>query len=232
MSATCAPLHRTTYPAPLQGGRWPLSAPSGQLLKTGTNGRTAGRGGHVLTVRPGLRDAVHLIRCHRSRTPMITESFQTAFEEIKPPDQELRKMVDAIAQTVVVLGPDGELLHPNQALLDYTGLTLEELRSDFHRRFFHPDDAAEIRQRQEGMSRGLPFESERRVRTKEGKYRWWLISYRPLRDGDGRIVRWYATGIDIDDRKRANEQIRNGNLSLRENSDGASMFEEIVGSSP
>src|SRR5215813_5457773 len=160
---------------------------------------------------------------------MITEGFQTAFEEVKSSDQELRNMVDAIAQTVVVLGPDGELLHPNQALLDYTGLTLEELRSDFHRRFFHPDDLAEMRQRQEGMSRGLPFESERRVRTREGKYRWWLISYRPLRDGEGRIVRWYATGSDIDDRKRE-ERIRNE--KLREDMDGASMFEEIVGSSP
>jgi formate hydrogenlyase transcriptional activator len=161
-----------------------------------------------------------------------TAGFQTAFEEIKASDQELRNMVDAIAQTVVVLGPDGELLHPNQALLDYTGLTLEELRSDFHRRFFHPDDVAEIRQRQEGMSRGLPFESERRVRTREGKYRWWLISYRPLRDREGQIIRWYATGTDIDDRKRSEERIRNENVALGEDMDGASMFEEIVGSSP
>src|SRR5215475_60840 len=145
---------------------------------------------------------------------MITAGFQTAFEEIKSSDQELRAMVDAIAQTIVVLGPDGELLHPNHALLDYTGLTLEELRSDFHRRFFHPDDLAEIRQRQEGMSRGLPFDSERRVRTREGSYRWWLIIYRPLRDCEGRIVRWYATGTNIDDRKRAEDRIRNENLAL------------------
>src|SRR5215510_9314129 len=116
--------------------------------------------------------------------PMITEGFQTGLEEIKSSARELRDMIDAIAQSVVVLGPDGEMLHPNQALLDYTGLTLEELRSDFHRRFFFPDDLAEMRQRQERMSRGLPFESERRVRTREGKYRWWLISYRPLRDGE------------------------------------------------
>jgi formate hydrogenlyase transcriptional activator len=53
----------------------------------------------------------------------------------------------------------------------------------------------------------------------------------PLVDGDGRVVRWYATGTDINDRKRAEEQTHNENLVLREEISRASMFEEIVGSS-
>jgi len=66
---------------------------------------------------------------------------------------------------------------------------------------------------------------------KDGKYRWFLIRYNPLHDEQGRILRWYATGTDIEDRKRAEERIRNENLALREEIDRSSMHEEIVGSS-
>ena len=58
-----------------------------------------------------------------------------------------------------------------------------------------------------------------------------MVRYHPLRDDDGRVIRWYATGIDIDDRKQAEERVQKENLALREEIDTASMFEEIVGSS-
>ena len=103
---------------------------------------------------------------------------------------------------------------------------------DFLNRFFHPDDAVTMEQRREALSHGVPFENERRLRRKDGQYRWFLIRYHPLRDEQGRIVRWYATGTDIDDRKHAEDRVRNENLALREDIDRSSMFEEIVGSSP
>src|SRR5207247_9556817 len=55
--------------------------------------------------------------------------------------------------------------------------------------------------------------------------------YNPFRDEQGHLVRWYATGTDIDDRKRSEERTQNENLVLREEIDRSSMFEEIVGSS-
>jgi formate hydrogenlyase transcriptional activator len=72
---------------------------------------------------------------------------------------------------------------------------------------------------------------EYRVRRKDGQYRWFLTRYNPLRDEQGRILRWYATSTDIEDRKQAEESVRNENLALREEIDRSSMFEEIVGSS-
>jgi formate hydrogenlyase transcriptional activator len=78
----------------------------------------------------------------------------------------------------------------------------------------------------------MPFEIEWRLRRKDGQYRWFLVRYHPLRDEQGRIIRWYASGTDIDERKRAEERTRNENLALREDIDRTSMFEEIVGSSP
>ena len=86
-------------------------------------------------------------------------------------------------------------------------------------------------ERKAGLARGLPFEIEQRARRKDGQYRWLLLRYNPFHDEQGRLVRWYATGTDIDDRKRAEDRTRNENVALREDIVRSSMFEEIVGSS-
>ena len=99
-------------------------------------------------------------------------------------------------------------------------------------RIFHPDDLERVRREREvGLARGAPFESELRARRKDGQYRWFLVRYHPLRSRSGEILRWYATGIDIEDRRRTEERVRNENLALRDEIDRSSMFEEIVGSS-
>jgi PAS domain S-box-containing protein len=161
-------------------------------------------------------------------------ALQRAFEQIKAEETELRWMTDAIATYIYVLSPDGKPLYANQTVLDYTGLTLEDLLKEDHRaRILHPDDVERFREeRREALARGVPFENEQRGLGKDGKYRWFLVRYNPLRDDQGRIIRWYATGTDIEDRKRAEERMRNENLALREQIDQAFMFEEIVGSSP
>src|SRR5437870_13149928 len=119
-------------------------------------------------------------------------------------------------------------------MLDYTGLTLDEvMAADFRARVYHPDDVEKLHdERQEALARGLPFANEQRARRHDGQYRWRLIQYNPLRDDQGQILRWYATGTDIEDRKQAEERTRKENFALREEIDHSSMFEEIVGSSP
>jgi PAS domain S-box-containing protein len=161
-------------------------------------------------------------------------ALQAAFEKIKAEETELRRMTDAIASFIYVFRPDGTALYANQAVLDYTGLTLEEVqREDFPARIFHPEDVERLlEKRNETLARGKPFEVEKRELGKDGKYRWFLVRYNPLRDDQGNIIRWYATGTDIEDRKRAEESMRDENLALREQIDHAFMFEEIVGSSP
>jgi len=149
-------------------------------------------------------------------------------------EQEARGIVDAIPQTIVVLSPDGAALYGNRSMLAYTGLTIDEvMAADFRARVFHPEDVARLLdQRRHALARGVPFELEQRARRHDGQYRWFLVQYNPVRDEQRRTVRWYATGTDIDDRKRAEERTRNENLALREDIDRASMFEEIIGSSP
>jgi formate hydrogenlyase transcriptional activator len=157
-----------------------------------------------------------------------------AEEKLRQDEQELRRITDAIPHPIVVLSPNGTALYANRFSLDYKGLTIDDVTApDFRTRAFHPEDVARLQhERREALSRGLPFENEQRIRRHDGQYRWFHIRYHPLRDEQGAIIRWYATGMDIDDRKRAEERMRNENLALREEIDRSSMFEEIVGSSP
>src|SRR4030088_2278575 len=161
-------------------------------------------------------------------------ALQTAFEQIKAEETELRQMTDAIASYIYVLRPDGTALYANQTVLEYTGLTLEDVqREDQRARVFHSEDVERLREeRHAALVRGKPFELEQRGLGKDGNYRWFLVRYNPLRDDHGNIIRWYATGTDIEDRKRAEERMRDENLALREQIDQAFMFEEIVGASP
>src|SRR6195256_3367112 len=161
------------------------------------------------------------------------EDRKRAEEKLRQDERELRRITDAIAQTIVVQGPDGSPIYANQAVLDYTGLAMEDvINSDFRARIFHPEDLERLREEREAaLARGLPFEIEQRARRKDGQYRWFLIRYNPFRDEQGHLVRWYATGTDIDDRKRTEDRVRNENMALREDIVRSSMFEEIVGSS-
>src|SRR3989442_847472 len=154
-------------------------------------------------------------------------------EGLRSSEQEAQEIVDAIPQTIAVLGPDGRALYGNRSLLQYIGLTIDEMTStDFRTRVFHPEDVTRLREeRRHALAGGVSFEFEQRARRHDGQYRWFLIQYNPVRDEHGQTLRWNATGTDIDDRKRAEERTRNENLALREDIDRASMFEEIVGSS-
>ena len=148
-------------------------------------------------------------------------------------ERELRQIVEVIPQLIMVLGQDGRFLYVNQAVLDFTGYTQEEmLASDARERIIHPEDVQWLREkRQQAMSGGVPFEAEYRALRKDGQYRWFLTRLNPLRDEQGQIIRWYATAIDIHDRKQAEEKIREENIALREEIEKTSMFEEIVGDS-
>ena len=185
----------------------------------------------LIRVVPQFDAEGNVVRWFGSNTDI--EDRKRAETKLLADEREFRRITDAIPQTIVVLDPKGHPLYANQAMLDYTGLTMQDvLASDFRARTFHPEDLERVRQEREGgLARGLPFEIEQRTLRKDGQHRWLLLRYNPFRDEHGRLVRWYATGTDIDDRKRAEDRTRNENVALREDIVRSSMFEEIVGSS-
>jgi formate hydrogenlyase transcriptional activator len=161
------------------------------------------------------------------------EEIKKTQEQLKRDEEEFRRITDAIAQIVVVMQPEGRIIYANQMALDYTGLTLQDVQAEsFRARVFHPEDIERVREdRKEALLKGIPFRNEQRVLRKDGKYRWFLHQYNPLLDDNGKVIRWYTTGTDIEDRKRAEDRMQNENVALREDIERASMFEEIVGSS-
>ena len=158
-----------------------------------------------------------------------------AEEQIRQSEIELRQILDFAPHYVAVLGHDRNRtrLYANQTMLDYFGFTLEEWRSSNRRKYYHPDDWERLTsETQSKFLSGIPHEYEARFLRKDGKYRWFLFRWNPLRDEQGRLRRWYVASTDIEDRKQAEQRLQNENVALREEIDKASMFEEIVGVSP
>ena len=157
-------------------------------------------------------------------------------EKLRHEDRELRTLIDSLPQHVLVLDANGSLLQANQVMLDYGGRTLKEMQgagtSERIKRDLHPEDLERVRgERARGFSMGLPFEMEKRMLGKDGRHRWFLFRYNPQRNEQGQIERWFATATDIEDRKQAEDRMRNETVALREEVVRSSMFEEIVGSS-
>ena len=209
----------------------PIVSEDGELLGTfglhHAQSKSVGKEDIELLEKAGR---IALIAIERNRAQA---ALTNALAAVRKSESELRTMVDMIPQMIAVLGPDGHALYVNELSLEYTGLTPDEARgADFRRHVFHPEDVERLQEERTGaLARGEPFENEQRARRHDGQYRWFLIRYRALRDEQGRVVRWYCTATDIDDRKRSEERTRNENVALREEIDRSSMFEEIVGSS-
>jgi formate hydrogenlyase transcriptional activator len=185
----------------------------------------------LIRVEPLQEESGEILRWYGTNTDI--QDRKRTEEKLREDEREIRRITDAIPQTIMVQNPSGVPIYANQAILDYTGLTIDDvISSDFRARIFHPEDLERLHdERKAALLRGQPFEIEQRALRKDGRYRWFLIQFNPLRDEHGEIIRWYATGTDIDDRKRNEERTQNENLVLREEIDRSSMFEEIVGSS-
>src|SRR5262244_3716218 len=142
-------------------------------------------------------------------TDALVDDRQKSEEALRTNERNLSLITNVIPTFIHVLRTDGSVLYVNQAVLGYTGLTLEDVRKEGYRtRVFHPDDVDRLRaERVEALLRPVPFENEQRVLGKDGKYRWFLIRYNPLLDEQGRIDRWYVAAFDIEDRKRAEDAL-------------------------
>ena len=149
---------------------------------------------------------------HRNEQGQIVGWYSTGIdiEDRKQADRELRQLVDAVPQHIAIIAPDGQCIYGNKVALDYHGYSIEEfLNENVFKRKVHPDDLSSYwHTRQRGISSGLPFEAEVRLRSKEGEYRWFLVLFNPLKGDQGQIIRWYATATDIEDRKRAEWELR------------------------
>jgi PAS domain S-box-containing protein len=137
---------------------------------------------------------------------------------LRSSERNLSLTINTLPTFIQVSRPDGTIVSVNQAVLDYHGITMQDVqKEDFRTRVYHPDDVERLREeRKESLKQPLQFEYEQRALGKDGKYRWFLVRYNPLLDDQGTIDRWYATAFDIEDRKRAQEDVRRSEAFLAE----------------
>ncbi len=135
--------------------------------------------------------------------------LQDLYESLQHSEDRLRRVINTIPAHVWSSLPDGSVDFINQRLLESTGLSIEALLGSGWQSIIHPDDRIRyIAKWRSALASGEPVEIEARVWTAQRDYRWLLVRNVPLRDAHGEIVKWYGTGIDIEDRKRAEESLR------------------------
>ena len=134
---------------------------------------------------------------------------ERAEEAARRSEDRLRLVIDTIPQQIWSSPPDGSLDFFNAQWLSFKGFTQEEVQGQGWQRMLHPDDRERVvRAWRESVANGTPYEQEERHRGADGQYRWFLARGVPLRDSEGRIIRWYGTNTDIEDRKEAEGRLR------------------------
>jgi PAS domain S-box-containing protein len=130
---------------------------------------------------------------------------------------DMQALIDSIPALIHTGRPDGYLDYFNKRWLEYLGVTLDELVGWNWTGFVHPEDLDGILTKWRAcLATGEVFEYETRVRRADGDYRWMFHRNVPLRDTNGNIVKWYGSSLDIQARKRAEEELRRSEFYLSE----------------
>ena len=173
-------------------------------------------------------------------------SLAVDIHDLKSSEDHLRNVVDTIPALVHTADADGNFDFFNQKWLEYVGVPMDSLLGSGWADLIHPEDRAGIRAHwRAGLSSPEAREYEARVRRADGVYRTMLHRTVPLLDKVGKVIKWYGSSFDIEDRKRAEDDLKSAldevrklkdqlhkeNIALRDEIDKASMFEEIVGNS-
>jgi len=188
--------------------------------------------------RVAQRDAS--VEIERTHNRTVLQESEERFRQMADSIPEMiQVIIDSTPALIHTALPNGYLDFFNQTWLKYVGLSLQDLEGWKWTAAIHPADVEGIVEKwRASLATGEPFLYEARVRRADGEYRWMLHHKVALRDEHGKIVKWYGSSIDIEDRKRAEEEVKRlkdrlqrENVALREEVDKASMFEEIVGDS-
>ena len=143
---------------------------------------------------------------------------------------DLQLLIDSAPTLIHTSGPDGYLDFFNQTWLKYVGRAFEDLEGWKWTAFIHPEDVEGMVEKwRASLAGGEPFLHEARVLRADGEYRWMLHHKVAERDGCGQIVKWYGSSIDIEDRKRVEEQLREQEQEFRQILDLAPQLIAVYG---
>jgi PAS domain S-box-containing protein len=181
-------------------------------LVDGSKALARGEFQHQVSVS-GNDELAHLAQVFNDTAHRLRDLYAT----LQNSEDRLRLVIDTIPAHAWGARPDGSVDFINQRFLEFTGRSMEHMLGWGWGSLVHPDDLTRyIGDWQAAVATGEPMESEARVRRADGEYRWLLVRNVPLRNELGNIVNWYGTAIDIEERHRAEESLRQSEAYLAE----------------
>jgi PAS domain S-box-containing protein len=195
--------------------------------------------GHRLLMTDGSVKHVHVV-ARTSKTSLGNHEFVGAVTDVtaakqaedamSASEETLRLIVDGIAGIVAIMTAEGQVEFVNNQALEYFGKTLEELKGWATSEAVHPDDLPQaVTAWRHSVETGDPYDVDHRLRRADGVYRWFHSRGLALRDAKGRIVRWYNLLTDIDERRRAEEKLRQSEMELRQILDFTPQYLAVLG---
>ncbi len=140
-----------------------------------------------------------------------------AEQETRISEEKYRVLSEAIPAFTFITNNEGSANFTSRQWYDYTGLTEKQTLGTGWTDAIHPDDLREVSKIwKEAITEGRIFESEYRLRSENGDYRWFLVRVVPRKDSKGNILEWFGSGIDIEDRKKVEEDLRASEVLNRE----------------
>jgi PAS domain S-box-containing protein len=186
-----------------------VTRPLARLVE-GSKALARGEFQHQVSVS-GNDELAHLGQVFNDTAHRLRDLYAT----LQGSEDRLRLVIDTIPAYTWSARPDGSVDFINQRFLEFTGRSKEDIQGWGWSSLVHPDDlTGYVGEWQAAVATGEPMEIEARVRRMDGDYPWLLIRNVPLRDELGNIVNWYGTAIDIEERKRAEEALREAQSDL------------------
>jgi hypothetical protein len=143
------------------------------------------------------------------------DALKETEQALQTREHQLLGIIETIPSMLWSTSPTGETTHLSQRVVEYCGAPLEELVNRGWERVIHPDDREEtVKAFARAISSGESYSVIHRLRRADGEYRWHHSMGEPLRDPHGKIIQWYGLAIDIDERKRAEDHLRDTRIKL------------------
>ncbi|WP_171947805.1 PAS domain-containing protein [Bradyrhizobium erythrophlei] len=144
------------------------------------------------------------------------QELKRADEGLRESEYKLRQIFETVPALLWSLAPDGEPNQFNQRMLDYFGRPFEDFKHGAWGAFLHPEDLPKAKEDfSRDIQNGASHRAEFRLRGADGEFRWHQSRCEPLRDQQGQIIQWYGLTIDIDERKRAEQALRESEAKIR-----------------
>jgi PAS domain S-box-containing protein len=196
--------------------KWRLALATGEPYETQARVRRAdGEYRWMLLRKVPLHDqSGNIVKWYGSGVDI--EERRQAEDVVRRSEEHLRLVIDTTPAMLLSARPDGYVDFFNKRWLEYVGISLEDMWGWRWINAFHPEDVEDVVGRwRSSVATGRPFEAEARLRRADGEFRLMLLRKVPLRDETGSVVKWYGSATDIEDRKRAEEELKSSEEQYR-----------------